>query len=256
MARTNGGDAPKRPGGTAPNTPDQRWPYAEARQQLADTVAREVAATAEELGFDRLDDDVRAALERVPRHLFVPEALRADAYANRPLPIGHGQTISQPYIVAITTQLCRPGPDSRVLEIGTGCGYQAAMLAELAGDVISIEAVPELADTARTRLADLGYDNIRVMTADGSSGLPAEAPFDAIAVTAAAPEDVRDALAKQLAPRGRLVVPVELATRQGLLGLQGAQTLCQVIKDADGRVHTRSVLPVAFVPLVGGTSTG
>ena len=225
------------------------WPRAEERRALAETLAHEVRASAGELGVDRLDDGVRAALERVPRHLFVPEADQADAYANRPLPIGHGQTISQPYIVAVTTQLCRPGPDSRVLEIGTGCGYQAAMLAELAGEVISLEAVPELAESARVRLAELGYDNVRVIAGDGSRGLPAEAPFDAIAVTAAAPAEVRDRLAEQLAPGGRLVIPVEA---EGRWALMGAQELCLVTKDAEGRVHSRSLLPVAFVPLVSG----
>jgi protein-L-isoaspartate(D-aspartate) O-methyltransferase len=244
MAKATGDDDPK--GGSSDAVTQ---PRADERRALADTVAREVRATAGELGFDRLDADVLAALERVPRHLFVPERDQADAYANRPLPIGHGQTISQPYIVAITTQLCRPGADSRVLEIGTGCGYQAAMLAELAGEVISIEAVPELAETARTRLRELGYDNVRVIAGDGSHGRPREAPFDAIAVTAAAPPDVRDTLADQLAPGGRLVVPVEPV---GARTRMGAQDLCVVTKDARGRIHSRSVLPVAFVPLVSG----
>jgi protein-L-isoaspartate(D-aspartate) O-methyltransferase len=241
MAGNGGDDTPEGTG----------WPRAAERRRLAETVAREVQVTAADLGFDRLDADVRAALERVPRHLFVPERDAADAYANRPLPIGHGQTISQPYIVAITTQLCRPGPDSRVLEIGTGCGYQAAMLAELAGEVISLEAVPDLAETARARLAELGYSNVRVIAGDGSDGLPEEAPFDAIAVTAAAPERVRDTLADQLAPGGRLVVPVEAG---GRFALSGAQDLCLVTKDTHGRTHTRTVLPVAFVPLVSGTA--
>jgi len=244
MADPTGADPPQKPerGG-------RDWPRADERRQLAQTVAREVRATAGEIGVDRLDDDVRAALERVPRHLFVPDPDRPDAYANRPLPIGHGQTISQPFIVAITTQLCRPRADSRVLEIGTGCGYQAAMLAELAGEVISIEAVPELAETARARLAELGYANVRVIAGDGSRGLREHAPFDAIAVTAAAPEDVRDALAAQLAPGGRLVVPVEPGPKRGPVD---AQDLCLVAKDADGKLHTRCVLPVAFVPLIGG----
>ena len=243
MAGNSMDDDPERP------ADDGTWPRADERRALARTLAREVRASAGELGLDRLDDDVLAALERVPRHRFVPERDQADAYANRPLPIGHGQTISQPFIVAVTTQLCRPGPDSRVLEIGTGCGYQAAMLAELAGEVISIEAVPELAETARTRLRELGYDNVRVIAGDGSRGLPDEAPFDAIAVTAAAPEAVRDRLAEQLAPGGRLVVPVEA---EGRWALMGAQELCLVTKDADGRLHDRGILPVAFVPLVGG----
>jgi protein-L-isoaspartate(D-aspartate) O-methyltransferase len=225
---------------------------AEERRRLVQEVEAEVRQTAGALGFDRLDPDVRAALERVPRHLFVPERALDQAYANRPLPIGHGQTISQPYIVAITTQLCRPASDSRVLEIGTGCGYQAAMLAELAGEVISVETVPELAETARERLATLGYTNVRVVTGDGSKGRPEDAPFDAIAVTAAAPEDVRDALADQLAPGGRLVIPVEPGRRGGLFELAGAQELRLIAKEADGTLASRDVLPVAFVPLVSG----
>jgi protein-L-isoaspartate(D-aspartate) O-methyltransferase len=247
MAKATGDDDPN--GGPENAT---AWPRADERRALAETVAREVRASAGELGFERLDADVRAALERVPRHRFVPEPEQPDAYANRPLPIGHGQTISQPYIVAITTQLCRPSHDSRVLEIGTGCGYQAAMLAELADAVISLETVPELAETARARLSELGYTSVRVIAGDGARGLPEEAPFDAIAVTAAAPPQVRDALAEQLAPGGRLVVPVEA---EGRWALMGAQELCLVTKDAEGRIHTRSVLPVAFVPLVSGVGS-
>jgi protein-L-isoaspartate(D-aspartate) O-methyltransferase len=245
--RSDGSAAPE--GGNGGD--DRGAARATERRRLAEQVEAEVRATAGELGFARLSPAVRAALERVPRHRFVPERAAAEAYANRPLPIGHGQTISQPYIVAITTELAAPGPDSRVLEIGTGCGYQAAMLAELAGTVITVEAVGELAETARRRLAELGYGNVRVIAGNGARGLPEEAPFDAIVVTAAAPEAVRDRLAAQLGPGGRLVIPVDRAGPAGLIPFAGAQELCLVERDAEGRLAARSVLPVAFVPLVG-----
>jgi protein-L-isoaspartate(D-aspartate) O-methyltransferase len=225
---------------------------AEARRRLAEEVAAEVRATARHLGTDTLDPAVRRALESVPRHRFVPDAGLAEAYANRPLPIGHGQTISQPYIVAAMTQLARPGPQDRVLEIGTGCGYQTAVLAELAGAVISIEAVPELAERARARLDGLGYDNVTVIAGDGARGHPEQAPYDAILVTAAAPDTAtQERLAQQLAPGGRLVIPVETGGGLGRhLGLGGHQMLRLIEADRTGRTQARDVLPVAFVPLV------
>jgi protein-L-isoaspartate(D-aspartate) O-methyltransferase len=225
---------------------------AEARQRLAQEVAAEFRDTARQLGTDTLHPELRAALARVPRHRFVPGASIAEAYANRPLPIGHGQTISQPYIVAAMTQLARPGPDDRVLEIGTGCGYQAAVLAELAGQVISIEAVPDLAESARARLAELGYGNVTVIAGDGSRGHPEQAPYDVILVTAAAPDTAtQERLAQQLAPGGRLVIPVETGGGLGRhLGLGGHQVLRLIEADRTGQTHTRDVLPVAFVPLV------
>ncbi len=157
-----------------------------AREALVEMIADEVAATRKWLGKKALDSRVMAALEKVPRHEFIPEANRAEAYDNRPQPIGHGQTISQPYIVAVMTDMAAPGPDDRVLEIGTGCGYQTAVLAELAAQVYSIEVVPELARAAADRLRRLGYTNVETRTGDGARGWAAQAPFDAIVVTAAA----------------------------------------------------------------------
>ena len=227
-----------------------RDPIRDARRRLAAEVDAEVRETSRHLGCTALDPRVRDALERVPRHLFVPEGERDAAYANRPLPIGHGQTISQPYIVAAMTQLARPGPRDRVLEIGTGCGYQAAVLAELAGELFTIEAVPELAETARRRLADLGYRNVTVRHADGSRGWPEQGPFDAILVTAAAPEETERVLAQQLAPGGRLVIPVERGGLRAHVGFAPRQELRLVEADATGTTSARDVLPVAFVPLV------
>jgi protein-L-isoaspartate(D-aspartate) O-methyltransferase len=178
----------------------------------------------------------------VPRHEFVPERLRRQAYANRPLPIGYGQTISQPYIVALMTDLVEPGADDRVLEIGTGSGYQAAVLATLVGEVYTIEIIEPLGLAARARLERLGYDNVEVRLGDGYYGWPERAPFDAIVVTAAA-SHVPPPLIQQLKPGGRMVIPV------GSRFL--VQQLVLVTKDADGRVTTRQLLPVRFVPLTG-----
>lgn len=200
-----------------------------------------VAETRDYLGKDRLDPATRAALLKVPRHAFVPEGLQAYAYENRPLPIGEDQTISQPYIVAIMTDMLRLSSDSHVLEIGTGCGYQAAVLAEIAEWVVILERVEPLAKGARERLAGLGYANISVFHADGSRGWPAEAPYDAIVVTAAA-EKLPDALLAQLKPGGRMVLPVG---RRGM-----AQSLVLLEKAADGAVTESCHLPVAFVPLI------
>jgi len=187
------------------------------------------------------DPRVLAAMGRVPRHLFVPAALRFRAYADHPLPIGNGQTISQPYIVALMTQLAEVSPDDVVLEIGTGSGYQAAVLSEIAREVYTIEIVPELADTARTRLAELGYKDVTVRTGDGYLGWKEKAPFDAILVTAAAPE-VPPPLVEQLAPGAILVIPVGPQSQ--------VQSLLRIQKAADGTTVTREILPVVFVPLV------
>ena len=176
----------------------------------------------------------------MPRHDFVPAELQHEAYADSPLPIGHGQTISQPYIVALMTQLLAPDAHARVLEIGTGCGYQAAVLAELAGQVYTLEVVPALAAAAARRLAALGYDNVVCRPGDGYLGWPEAAPFDRVIITAAAPYLPR-ALLEQLAPGGRLVAPVAHGAEQQLVVAD---------KGADGVVATRVVLPVAFVPLV------
>lgn len=223
-----------------------------ARQRLLAQISEDFRQTASELGSGELDPRVRAALEAVPRHRFVPEAHRDQAYENRPLPIGHGQTISQPYVVAAMTQLARIGPQDRVLEIGTGCGYQAAVLAELAGELFTVETVPELAESARHRLEELGYTNVTVRCGDGSRGWPEQAPFDAILVTAAAPEAAQELLAQQLAPGGRLVIPVDRGGFGRRIGLGPDQELRLLEKDDTGATRVRDVLPVAFVPLVSG----
>ncbi|HEX8364664.1 MAG TPA: protein-L-isoaspartate(D-aspartate) O-methyltransferase [Allosphingosinicella sp.] len=186
---------------------------------------------------------VLEAMRRVPRHLFVPEAQRAAAYREQPLPIGHGATISAPAIVALMTELLDVRPQHRILEVGTGSGYQAAVLAVLAGEVFSIEIVEPLARSAAERLAALGYSNVAVRLGDGYLGWPDQAPFDRIIVTAAAP-DVPQPLLAQLAPGGRMVIPV---------GRGEDERLMLITKDARGRVSRRAILPVRFVPLVRGT---
>ncbi len=227
-----------------------------ARHAMLAAIIEEVAETADWTGFAALSPRVLAALDAVPRHRFVPEGEQRWAYENRPLPIGQGQTISQPYIVAAMTELAAIGPEDRVLEVGTGCGYQAAVLAELAARVHTVECLPRLAATARERLQALGYGAVEVHQGDGSQGWPAAAPYDAILVTAAAESRVPPALIEQLAPGGRLVIPVGNRARAGLEGglalfeLGPEQELRLLVKDAEGRVEDRSVLPVAFVPLV------
>jgi len=217
--------------------------YAGARARLVSEVDSMYAATRTETGFAAMSPQVRAALAKVERHRFVSPAQQARAYANHPLPIGGGQTISQPYIVALSTDLVAPQAGHRVLEIGTGSGYQAAILAEVVQQVYSIELVPALGREAAQRLKLLGYANVEVKIGDGYAGWPEQAPFDAIVVTAAAPQ-VPPALVEQLKPGGRMVIPV------GAAG--GAQELLLLTKRADGSIERRSVLPVRFVPLVPG----
>jgi protein-L-isoaspartate(D-aspartate) O-methyltransferase len=188
------------------------------------------------------DQAVLGAMLAVPRHLFVPEAHRDRAYGDHPLPIGHGQTISQPYIVAFMTELLGLEPGDRVLEVGTGSGYQAAVASMLADSVFSVEIVPELAASAATRLDRLGYRDVRVRSADGYFGWEEHAPYDAILVTAAAGH-VPPPLVQQLVPGGRMAIPVG--------GPFQVQNLVLVEKAADGTVMTRSLLPVQFVPLTG-----
>jgi len=185
------------------------------------------------------DARLLAALRRVPRHAFVPAAERAHAYEDRALAIGHGQTISQPYVVALMTELAALRPDARVLEIGTGSGYQAAVLAELAGAVYSIEIVAPLARRAAATLAELGYRAVHVRAGDGYRGWPEAAPFDAILVTAAAPR-VPPALLEQLAPGGRLVIP-----------LGGAEQQLEVHRRTERGFEVERVLAVRFVPMTG-----
>jgi protein-L-isoaspartate(D-aspartate) O-methyltransferase len=189
---------------------------------------------------DISDERVLEAMETVPRELFVPESLRRRAYDDAALPIGGGQTISQPYMVAKICEALALHGDEHVLDVGTGSGYQAAVLAELAAEVDTIERRPELAELARTNLGAAGYDRVRVHTGDGSRGLPERAPFDAIAVAAAAPE-LPQTLYDELEPRGRLVVPV---------GRRGIQRLEVIVRSPEGPAVIRSV-PCRFVPLVG-----
>jgi protein-L-isoaspartate(D-aspartate) O-methyltransferase len=191
-------------------------------------------------GRDITDPRVLKAMGTVPRHRFVPEALALQAYRDYPLPIGSGQTISQPYIVALMTQWAEVHPRDKVLEVGTGSGYQAAVLAELADRVLSIEIRPDLARQAAARLKELGYGRVRVRCGDGYQGWPEEAPFDAILVTAAASQ-VPPALAAQLKEGGRLVIP--------LGSPHGAQTLVKWRK-VQGKLVEETTLPVRFVPLV------
>lgn len=186
------------------------------------------------------DPDVLRAMEKVRRHLFVPEGFRSAAYDDRPLPIGQGQTISQPYIVALMTELAAVEPGDRVLEVGTGSGYQAAILAEMAEKVYTVEIVEELGKTARKRLDRLGYDNVRVRIGDGFRGWSEHAPFEAIVVTAAPPE-IPGPLKEQLAQDGRLVIPVG----------ESWQELKVVEKTKDGTLKENAIIPVRFVPMTG-----
>lgn len=192
------------------------------------------------------DERVLSAVAQVPRHLFVPEQLREDADADRPLPIGCGQTISQPYVVAFMTERLRLAGDERVLEVGTGSGYQTALLAMLAEEVFSIEIVSELAERARrVLLEELGFRNVRLRVGDGALGWPEEAPFDRIIVTAAAPH-VPDALLEQLAAGGRMIIPVGEET--------DVQMLRVLDRGNDGANLEADILPVRFVPLTHGAA--
>ena len=216
---------------------------AAARDRLLQQIALDAAETASWTGRTLLSERVMRAMTRVPREAFVAPRDRAFAYDNRPLGIGHGQTISQPFIVALMSELLDLAPGQRVLEIGTGCGYQSAVLAELAGDVFSVELVPELAAAAQRRLQRLGYHNIRIRQGNGFRGWPEEAPFDAIIVTAA-PEELPPGLPAQLATGGRLVVPI---------GPRGdSQMLWRCVKRPDGTLDRQRKLPVAFVPMLAG----
>ena len=185
------------------------------------------------------DAAVLAAMRKVPRHRFVPESLRGHAYEDRPLPIGLGQTISQPYIVGLMTELAHPRAGMKVLEIGTGSGYQAAVLAEIVGTLDTIEIIPELGRRAETTLRELGYRNVRVFVGDGFDGRPQDAPYAAIVVTAA-PERIPPPLLEQLAMEGRLVIPVGSAEQELL-----------VVTKTEGGFRRESVIPVRFVPMTG-----
>lgn len=209
-------------------------------QRMLRDIEREVEYTRHLIGKDAFDARVIEAFRQVPRHEFVPETLRDRAYDNGPLPIGEGQTISQPYIVALMTDLLVPEPGDIILEVGTGSGYQAAILSRLVRQVYSIEIVDVLAAEARDRLQRLGYGNVEVRAADGYHGWIEHAPFDGIIVTAAAPV-IPEPLIEQLKPGGRLVIPLGQP--------YDYQELMLVEKLPDQRVETRSILGVAFVPL-------
>jgi len=217
--------------------------FAAQRARLVAEVDALYAETRSETGLAAMSPAVRAALGKVERHRMVPPAVVSQAYRNHPLPIGEGQTISQPYIVALSTDLIEPRPGQVVLEVGTGSGYQAAVLAEIVKQVYSIEIVPSLGTSAAARLAELGYHNVEVRIGDGYAGWPEKAPFDGIIVTAAAPR-VPQALVEQLKPGAKMVIPVG--------GTWGVQELLVVTRRADGGFDRRSVLPVRFVPLVPG----
>ena len=215
--------------------------FAAQRARLVEEVEATYAETRTETGLAALSPRVRAALGRVERHRLVPLDQRALAYRNHPLPIGHGQTISQPYIVALSADLIAPQPGHVVLEVGTGSGYQAAILAEIVKQVYTIEIVEPLGRSAEAKLKEMGYANIEVRIGDGYLGWPEKAPFDGIVVTAAAPR-VPQALVDQLKPGGRMVIPVGERWE--------VQQLLLVTKRADGTTERRNVLPVRFVPLV------
>ena len=188
--------------------------------------------------------EVIAAMSAVPRELFIPQSARSQAYDDRPLPIGFGQTISQPFMVGLMTELLEPKKNHRVLEIGTGSGYQAAILSGLVGELYSIEIVPELARSAAETLRSLGLLNVTVREGDGYRGWPEKAPFDGIILTAAPPE-IPQVLLEELKPGGRLIAPIGKRVQQ----------LVVMQKSGDGKVTTRSVLPVSFVPMVKGIET-
>lgn len=205
--------------------------FAAERRRMVEEQIRSRGVTAPE---------VLAAMQTVPRHLFVPDSERRNAYADRPLPIGADQTISQPYIVALMTSLLDIQPGDRILEVGTGSGYQAAVLSRLARHVYSVEILAPLANRARRTLSVVGYKNVHVRTGDGYKGWPEEAPFDGIIVTAAAPR-IPEPLLRQLKPGGKLVIPVG----------EGYQDLEVLTRRADGGFDRTKVLPVRFVPMTG-----
>ena len=224
-----------------------------ARQAMCAEIEAEVKETESFLGKAALDPRVMAAMAKVPRHLFVPEAYRAAAYDNKPLPIGEGQTISQPYIVAVMSDLAATRHGDRVLDVGTGCGYQAAVLAELGCQVYSIERHGGLVADAVRNLDLAGYREVRLRTGDGLKGWPEAAPFHAILVAAAHKGAAPPLLIEQLRAPGRMAIPL---SRQGFFGrFGGTQELMRVTKAEDGEVAMDSMLPVAFVPLIEEATT-
>jgi len=223
-------------------TQPQADQYASMREQMIREIESDARETALYIDKRALDSKVMAVMGEVPRHRFVPEQQQPYAYENRPLGIGHGQTISQPYIVALMTDLLHLGPKHRVLELGTGSGYQAAVLAQLVAQVYTIEIIEPLGKQAAERFAQLGYGNISSRIGDGYYGWESQAPFDAIVVTAAAAH-VPPPLISQLKPGGRMVIPIG--------GSFQVQQLMLIEKMENGGIKTRQMLPVRFVPLTG-----
>ena len=218
----------------------EEFDFTALRAEMVETIAAEARLVGALIGRDRFDARVMAAMASVPRHDFVPAELRELAYVNVPLPIGFGKTISQPFIVALMTELLEIDETDAVLEIGTGLGYQAAILSELADRVYTMEIIEELAQEARRRLDGLGYGHIEFRTGDGSRGWPEHTPYDKI-IVAAAPETIPPMLLGQLKPGGRMVIPI---------GRDDEQHLCLVTKGDDGRIQTKSVIQVRFTPLI------
>lgn len=210
------------------------------REEMVEVIAAYALLSSDRTQKERFDARVMEAIARVPRHAYVPNELKEVAYANIPLPIGHGKTISQPFIVALMTDLLDLQADDRVLEIGTGLGYQAAILAELVDQVFSVEIIEELALEAAERLGNAGYGNIQVKIGDGGQGWPENGPYDKVIVTAA-PELVPAPLIEQLRPGGRLVIPA---------GLEDQQQLMLMEKDSAGRMHSTEIIPVVFSRLI------
>ena len=217
--------------------------YLEQRQSMVEEIADDARRLVRHIDKDSVSERVMQAMSTVPRHMFVPVEIRPNAYENRPLPIGYGQTISQPYIVALMTDLLQPQPDHKVLEIGTGSGYQAAVLAELVKEVYSIEIIEQLGQRAKETLDNLGYHNVSTRIADGYDGWPEHAPFDSIIVTAGI-SHIPPPLIRQLKNGGSMVIPVGTRFQ--------TQQLTLVRKDPDGAVSTKQILPVIFVPFTGG----
>jgi protein-L-isoaspartate(D-aspartate) O-methyltransferase len=217
--------------------------FADARSQMVQQVSKRAAATANVTGITEIAPRILDAMDRVPRHQFVPEKLRRFAYLPTPLPLGHGQNIASPYIVALMTHLADIQPGARVLETGTGAGYQAAVLTELRAEVVSVEVIEPIANTARLNLAETGHADVETHIGDGYYGWPKGAPYDAILVKEAL-DHVPKPLVSQLKPGGRLVLP--------LGPLDGRQALTVVTKTGEGQTERRRVLPVRFSPLQGG----
>lgn len=216
--------------------------FAILRRTMVEQVALHADHVGGKTGRAEIAGPVMEAIGRVPRHAYVPVEMALYAYLDSPLPIGCGKTISQPFIVALMTDLLEIDPEHRVLEIGTGLGYQAALLAELAAEVYTVELIEELARSGRRRLGEQGYGNIRFRVGDGSLGWPDHAPFERIIATAA-PDLIPPALLQQLKPGGRMVIPA---------GLEDDQRLLLVTKDGEGRIETEEILPVCFSQLMSG----